>query len=148
MARPKSVTTIMRMRTVTCTRTPATAGKSTIPAARRRRAPALPSRGLQPPRRNSPVAPAVGRAQEAIHHGPIENSRRAPRARTDSTASARAKPEGLAERKAASVVARVVRAVASVVGGEVDGRIDLVPGQKAPPGASVAVGSDGDKKGV
>src|SRR5262249_51998496 len=92
--------------------------------------------------------PAVGRTREETHRGPIENSRRAPRARTDSTASARAKPEGLAERKAASVVARGGGGVASGGGGEGGGRIDLGAGQKAPAGASAAVGSDGDKKGV
>src|SRR5262245_36570042 len=127
------------------------AGKSTTRVRRRRRAPALrnhvrPARPVAPHSSHEP--PAVGRTREAIHRGRIENSRRAPRARTDSTASARAKPEGLAERKAALAVARVVWAVASVVGAEVDGRIDLAPGQKAPPGASAVVGSDGGKKRV
>src|SRR5262249_59122865 len=72
----------------------------------------------------------------------------AARGKTGSIALARAKPVALAERKVALVVARVVWAVASVVVREGVGRIDLVPGQEGPPGASVAVGSDGGKKRV
>src|SRR5215510_6097234 len=127
------------------------AGKSTTRVRRRRRVPALrnhvrPARSVAPHSSHEPLA--VGRTREAIHRGPIENSRRAPRARTDSTVSVRAKPVALAERKVALVVARVVWAVASAVVREVVGRIDLVPGQEVPPGASVAVGSDGGKKKV
>src|SRR5262245_57442317 len=115
------------------------AGKSTTRVRRRRRVPALrnhvrPARSVAPHSSHEPLA--VGRTREAIHRGPIENSRRAPRARTDSTVSVRAKPEGLVTRgKAVPVVEKVVLV------------IDLAL-EEAAPGASAAVGSDGDKKGV
>src|SRR5499426_589350 len=117
------------------------AGKSTT---RARRRPAL-AHWVAPHSNHAP--PAVGRMRGEIHRGPIGNSRPAARGKTGSIALARAKPEGLAERKAA-LVARVIWAVASVVVGEVVGRIDLAPEQKAAPGASAAVGSDGGKKRV
>jgi hypothetical protein len=141
------------MSTATFTRIPAMAGKSTTRAPHLRRARALPSH-VRPARsvapRSSRAAPAVGRAREAIHRGPIENSRRVTKARTDSAASARAKPGHRAARaKAALVVARVVWAVASVAAAEVVGQIDLAPEQGAP-ADSVAVASaalgGGDKR--
>src|SRR5215467_10212338 len=101
------------------------AGKSTT---RVRRRPAL-AHWVAPHSNHAP--PAVGRMRGEIHRGPIGNSRPAARGKTGSIALARAKPEGLAERKAALVVARVIWAVASVVVGEVVGRIDLAPEQKA-----------------
>ena len=65
------------------------------------------------------------------------------RAKTDSTASARAKPAGLVARKAASAAERVVRAIASVAAEEVVGLIDSVAAEVIP-GASVAVVGLGD----
>src|SRR5580765_7214762 len=123
-----------------CTRTPVMVGKSTTRAAHRGRVPALlshvrPAHSVAPHSSHAP--PAVGRTREEIHRGPIENNRRAPRARTNSTASARIKLAGsLARAKAAPAVA-------------VAGRIGWAVGQVAPRGRVVVVSvdfADGDRE--
>src|SRR5580765_1082300 len=119
-----------------CTRTPVMVGKSTTRAAHRGRVPALlshvrPAHSVAPHSSHAPLA--VGRTPEEIHRGPIENSRGAVRARTNSTASARIKLAGsLARAKAAPAVAVAV------------GRIALVPEQAVPAGPAAVV-SDGGK---
>jgi len=67
--------------------------------------------------------------------------------KTDSVASARAKPAALAaQRKVGSVAKRVVLVIV-LLAAEVVGLIDLTL-EEAAPGASAAVGSDGGKKRV
>src|SRR5262249_1774377 len=138
------------MSMATCIRTPAMAGKSTT-RVRRRRAPALrnhvrPARSVAP--HSSHAALAVGRTREAILRGPTGNSRPGVRVKTDSVASARAKPAALAAQgKVGSVTERVVLVIVLLAAEVVVGLIDLAL-EEAAPGTSGAVGSDGDKKGV
>src|SRR5262245_54499263 len=129
----------MPMSTATYIRTPVMVGKSTIRVRRRRSAPvvhSLASPARSAALRSSHAAPAVGRMREAIHRGPIENSRRALRERTDSPASVRTKQAGSVVRaKAASAVVAVAL-----------GLIDWAAGQEVPRDPAAVASGDGDKE--